>query len=113
MGAGPMRTRIAAVLAALLLAGCAGATQRGTPPASSPRPAVPAPTTIVQPSSPAAPAILPPEAMLIAGHAGDPDLSVVDATSGRELMQLLAGAPMDDWSSLLAATRDGANTVLR
>ena len=64
------RTRIAAVLAALLLAGCGSATGLVTPSAPS---GSTTPTQSVTSSSGAAPVIAP-GAMLIVGRAGQADL---------------------------------------
>jgi len=104
------RARTTAVFAALLLAGCGAATEPVTPSTSA---GSTAPAAGITPLPSGAPTVIAPPAMLIVGRAGAGDLSVVDSTTGRDLMPLPVGVPMDDWATLVTAVPDGSRTIVR
>src|SRR4051794_15868130 len=65
----------------------------------------------VSPASPPAASTLP-GAWLVVGRARQPDLEVIDATTGELLMPLPLGVPDARWGRVVEATIDGNRTAV-
>jgi hypothetical protein len=101
----------------LVLAGLAILTVVGCSAASTPKPnAASHPPTAAPTSAPASAAVeaAVPNAWLLVGRPGQPDLHLVEAASGEvEEMAIPDGTPATDWRRVVSARVDGAETLVR
>lgn len=111
-----IRPLTAILLIALVTVACAGKSPASV--TTSPAPIALA-TPHAPPSSPrgsAAPTIDPAsanDAWLVTGHAGEPNLQVILASTNERWFDLPPGVPDQTWSQLLTAATDGRTTVIR
>jgi hypothetical protein len=107
----PLPRLVLICLTILSITGCSTATpaKQPSPGASSDRAG--------QPRTPAAAnnADGPPEAWLLVGRLGEPDLHLVAAANGQVMMDLPAGSPrsISTWDRILTTTTDGQATIVR
>jgi len=110
MRSNPLRRFVLICVTVLSVVGCSAATPAKQPPgAGSDGPG--------QAQTPAATldAGRPPEAWLLVGRRGEPDLHVVAAANGEVMMDLPAGSPrsISTWDRVMTATTNGLATIVR
>ena len=107
----PLPRLVLACLTILSLVGCSTATPaKQPPPGTSPDGAGPARTPAATNADDGAP-----EAWLLVGRRGEPDLHVVSAANGEIMFDLPTGSPRSTstWDRVVTATVQGATTVAR
>ena len=101
----------------LLLTGLAILSLVGCSTAATPKPSAAShPPTAAPPSAPASAAVAAgvPNAWLLVGQPGEPDLHLVEAASGEvQDMAIPDGTPATDWRRVVSARVDGAETIVR
>ena len=95
-----------------LTAGCGTGSDGSATPANGSGPLTPAsaPATSASAAAQPAPAI---DAWLVVGRTGEPDLHVLLASTGEELMRLPEGVPDATWGHLVTTSTDGGRTRIR